>query len=136
MKTTRTALSSVVEEFLRFRYSGDVRVHDSKSTLNMDLPLAVVYVESASPIAPDEDIWKCTVRVTVMHDAERTTPADAEEDSADLFEAMRDSVGFAAFSEDESMAISASHVTNERLDFVEMRWHHVQEIEVIAGLCD
>jgi hypothetical protein len=136
MVTVKSNLSKVVADFLRDRYKGRVRVHDSKSVLDMSsFPLAVVYVERSEPLSPGYSIAECMVRITVMHDAEKDAPESAEQDAAEVFAVVEESE-LQEFAEAAEMLISSATPVEDRLEFVEMRWQHVRTLEVIADLND
>lgn len=136
MKTVKSKLSRVVADFLRDKYRGNVRIHDGKSVLTMELPLAIVFGESSSPISPGEEIDECVIRITVMHDAESCAPEQAEEDAAEVFAALADEAELIAYAEEAGVVVSTAKASEDRMEFVEMRWQHVQTLDAIAALID
>ena len=122
---TRSTVIAAVRAYLAASYTGPVAIHPETGSEDLSPPYAVIRIGSAEELYPGTaEIWDMNILVAVFHDADATTPADAEANSEGVFTMFDDPDGLITSSAD-TLAWSSFERLGSEASVIENRWQHI-----------
>jgi len=133
----RATVIAGVRAYLAATYQGPIAIHPETSVETIDPPYAVVRVGSGEQLYPEQaEIWDLNILIGVFHDADVTTPEQAEANAAELFALFRDPAGLFDSTE-QTLVWSALERNGTDASIVETRWQHVAAFRgIVAPVAD
>lgn len=130
---TRALVIKSVRDFLKSAYHGPVAIHPETSAEELSPPYAVVRVGSSEAMYPGvAEVWDMTILIGVFHDADTTTPEDAEAAAAEVFALLDDPAALEEFTAG-SLVWSALERHGAEASIAETRWQHVAAFRAIVA---
>lgn len=119
--------------YLAANYTGPIALHPESDVETMAPPYAVLRVGTGEQLYPGQvEIWDINLLIGVFHDADTTTPATAETQSAALFAMLDNPVPLFAASS-PTLAWSALERHSTEASIIETRWQHVAGFRAIVA---
>lgn len=129
----RATVIAGVRAYLASAYEGPIAIHPETSVETMAPPYAVVRVGTAEQLYPEQaEVWDMNILIGVFHDADVTTPDQAEANAAELFAIFADPASLFDATE-ETLVWSALERLGTDASIVESRWQHVAAFRGIVA---
>lgn len=129
----RATVLSAIQDFLSSEYSGPVTILKETANGEMAPPYAVARIGSGEQMYPGvAEIWDLNILVGVFHDADATTPADAESAAAEVFATLDDPSPLYT-SSSATLTWSNFERVGTEASITENRWQHVAVFRAIVA---
>ena len=122
---TRATVIAALRAYLSATYTGPIAILPEVAAEVITPPYAVIRIGSADQLYPGQaEIWDMNILIGVFHDADVTTPANAEAQAGALFAVLDDPAGLFTHSA-ATLAWSVLERSTVEASIVENRWQHV-----------